>query len=155
MQTEPGGQEPTFTIRQLCLEFKCTPRALRFYEDKGLLAPARKGQNRVYSVRDRTRLKIILYSKTLNLSLAEIGEILDSYSKADGGAEQSVAALRRYRERLVTLEEERKRLDTAIVELKASCERIETRLASSNPDLLSRAAIPTAQPPHRELASAG
>ena len=50
----------TFTIRQLCLEFKCTPRALRFYEDKGLISPARDGMNRVYSYKDRARLQLIL-----------------------------------------------------------------------------------------------
>ena len=66
----------TYTIRQLCLEFKCTPRALRFYEDKGLLTPARDGMNRVYSYRDRARLQLILRGKRVGLSLSEIGEIL-------------------------------------------------------------------------------
>jgi DNA-binding transcriptional MerR regulator len=66
----------TYTIRQLCLEFKCTARALRFYEDKGLLDPARDGMNRVYSYRDRARLQLILRGKRVGLSLAEIGEIL-------------------------------------------------------------------------------
>ena len=53
MPTELRRPERTFTIRQLCLEFKCTPRALRFYEDKGLLSPARQGLNRIYSYKDR------------------------------------------------------------------------------------------------------
>jgi DNA-binding transcriptional MerR regulator len=60
MPTELRRPERSFTIRQLCLEFKCTPRALRFYEDKGLLAPARQGLNRVYSYKDRARLQLIL-----------------------------------------------------------------------------------------------
>src|SRR5579871_1779725 len=114
MSTEPRRSERTFTIRQLCLEFKCTPRALRFYEDKGLLAPARQGLNRIYSHRDRARLQIILRGKMLNLSLAEIREILDHYNKDDGGVAQSAVALRRYRERLVTLEKQRRDLDIAI-----------------------------------------
>ena len=66
--------ERTFTIRQLCNEFKATPRALRFYEDKGLLAPQRSGGGglqRVYSARDRARLNLTLRAKRLGLSLSE------------------------------------------------------------------------------------
>jgi len=151
MSTEPRRSERTFTIRQLCLEFKCTPRALRFYEDKGLLAPARQGLNRVYSHRDRARLQIILRGKLLNLSLAEIREILDHYNKDDGGVAQSAVALRRYRERLVTLEQQRRELDIAIDELRSSCVRIEAHLAESRPELLAPGQARADQP---ELASA-
>ena len=66
MPTELRRPERTFTIRQLCLEFKCTPRALRFYEDKGLLSPARQGLNRVYSYKDRARLQLILRGASRN-----------------------------------------------------------------------------------------
>src|SRR5436309_10855398 len=90
----------TFTIRQLCLEFKCTPRALRFYEDKGLLAPARDGLNRVYSYKDRARLQLILQGKRVGLALAEIGEILDLYEVDDGGAQQAAKSLDRKSTRL-------------------------------------------------------
>ena len=100
MPTELRRPERTFTIRQLCLEFKCTPRALRFYEDKGLLSPARQGLNRVYSYKDRARLQLILRGKRVNLSLAEIREILDLYDKNDGGATQNATALRKFRERI-------------------------------------------------------
>src|SRR4051812_46554183 len=86
MPTDLRRPHRTFTIRQLCLEFKCTPRALRFYEDKGLLAPARDGLNRVYSYKDRARLQLILQGKRVGLALAEIGEILDLYEVDDGGA---------------------------------------------------------------------
>jgi len=150
MSTEPRRSERTFTIRQLCLEFKCTPRALRFYEDKGLLAPARQGLNRIYSHRDRARLQIILRGKLLNLSLAEIREILDHYNKDDGGVAQSAVALRRYRKRLVTLEKQRRDLDIAIDELRSSCERIEARLAEARPDLLAGS---QGRASHPELAS--
>jgi DNA-binding transcriptional MerR regulator len=136
MPTELRRPERTFTIRQLCLEFKCTPRALRFYEDKGLLSPARQGLNRVYSYKDRARLQLILRGKRVNLSLAEIREILDLYDKNDGGATQNATALRRFRERLVTLEHQREELDHAIAELKEASERIEQALAQSRPDLL-------------------
>ena len=77
MATDLRRPNRTFTIRQLCLEFKCTPRALRFYEDKGLISPARDGMNRVYSYKDRARLQLILRGKRVGLALAEIGQILD------------------------------------------------------------------------------
>ena len=89
MPTDLRRPNRTFTIRQLCLEFKCTPRALRFYEDKGLLAPARDGLNRVYSYKDRARLQLILRGKRVGLALAEIGEILDLYAADDSGAQQA------------------------------------------------------------------
>ena len=94
----------TFSIRQLCLEFKCTPRALRFYEDKGLLFPARDGLNRVYSYKDRVRLQLILRGKRVGLALAEIGEILDLYELNDGGAAQNAKSLLQFRERIVAWE---------------------------------------------------
>ena len=88
MPTDLRRPQRTYSIRQLCLEFECTPRALRFYEDKGLLVPARDGMNRVYSYKDRARLKLILQGKRVGLSLAEIGEILDLYELDAGGAAQ-------------------------------------------------------------------
>jgi len=139
MPSELRRPERTFTIRQLCQEFKCTPRALRFYEDKGLLAPARQGLNRVYSYKDRARLQLILRGKRVNLSLAEIREILDLYDKKDGGATQNATALRRFRERVVTLERQREDLDQAIAQLREACARIEQSLSKNRPDLLAAA----------------
>src|SRR5580693_3730739 len=94
MAAELRRPERTFTIRQLCVEFKVTPRALRFYEDKGLLAPAREGLNRVYNHRDRARLTLILRGKRVGLSLAEIREILELYKLGDDGAAQQAKMLR-------------------------------------------------------------
>lgn len=70
----------TYTISELAREFQVTPRALRFYEDKGLLSPTRDGLNRVYSTRDRARLKLILQGKSVGFSLSDIREILDLYT---------------------------------------------------------------------------
>ena len=140
MPIELRRPERTFTIRQLCLEFKVTPRALRFYEDKGLLAPAREGLNRVYSYRDRARLQLILRGKRVGLSLAEIRDILDLYSAEDGGAAQYAKSLRKFRERIVALEQQREDIEGAIQQLHEACERLETRLAETRPDLLPRAA---------------
>lgn len=130
----------TYTIRQLCQEFKCTPRALRFYEDKGLLNPARDGMNRVYSYRDRGRLQLILRGKRVGLSLAEIGEILDLYEADESGAQQAAKSLRKFRERIVALEQQKRDIDDAIAQLQAGIEAMEKRLAETRPDLLPRAA---------------
>jgi len=129
----------TFTIRQLCLEFKCTPRALRFYEDKGLLSPARDGLNRVYSYKDRARLQLILRGKRVGLSLLEIGEILALYDVDDGGVTQNVRSLGKFRERIHALERQREDIDKAIEELQGGCAKLERVLAATRPDLLPRA----------------
>ena len=69
----------TFTIGELAREFDLTTRAIRFYEDSGLLSPQRSGRNRVYTQRDRTRLKLTLRGKRLGLTLAEVKELVDMY----------------------------------------------------------------------------
>jgi DNA-binding transcriptional MerR regulator len=130
----------TFTIRQLCQEFKCTPRALRFYEDKGLLTPARDGMNRVYSYKDRARLQLILRGKRVGLSLQEIGEILDLYEVGDNCAAQNARSLAKFRERIVAFEAQRKDIDDAIDTLVEACNRLEQHLANTRPDLLPQAA---------------
>jgi DNA-binding transcriptional MerR regulator len=68
-----------FSISELAREFDVTPRAIRFYEDQGLLAPKREGQRRIYSPRDRTRLKLTLRGKRLGLTLSEIRDLIDMY----------------------------------------------------------------------------
>ena len=140
MPTDLRRPSRTFSIRQLCLEFKCTPRALRFYEDKGLLAPARDGLNRVYSYKDRARLQLILQGKRVGLALAEIGEILDLYEVDDGGAQQAAKSLRKFRERIVALEQQRIDVEEQIKALQVGCEAMEKRLTQTRPDLLPRAA---------------
>jgi len=130
----------TYTIRQLCLEFKCTPRALRFYEDKGLLNPARDGMNRVYSYKDRGRLVLILRGKRVGLSLHEIGEILDLYEADDSGIQQAAKSLRKFQERIVALEQQKQDIDAAIAQLQGGISAMEKRLTETRPDLLPRAA---------------
>ena len=139
MASELRRPERTFTIRQLCLEFKCTPRALRFYEDKGLLSPARQGLNRVYSYKDRARLQLILNGKRVHLSLSDIREILELHDKNDGDAVQSAKALRKFRDQIVTLEEQRAGIETALTTLQRACDVLESNLAKVRPDLLPQA----------------
>jgi len=117
----------TYTISQLAREFEVTPRALRFYEDKGLLTPRREGMNRVYSHRDRGRLQLILRGKRVGLSLIEIKEILDLY-KVDQRA-QAQTALKSYRARVIALEAQREDIDAAIEVLTDSITKLEEFLA--------------------------
>jgi DNA-binding transcriptional MerR regulator len=131
MSMELRRPERTFTIRQLCVEFACTPRALRFYEDKGLLAPARQGLNRVYSYRDRARLKLILRGKRVGLALAEIREILELYDRPDGAVAQNALALTKFRARITTLEQQREDIDHSIEVLKDACANLEAQLAKA------------------------
>ena len=76
---EIAAAPPTYSIGELAREFDLTTRAIRFYEDCGLLQPARSGRNRVYTARDRTRLKLTLRGKRLGLTLAEVKELVDMY----------------------------------------------------------------------------
>jgi len=140
VHTDLRRPERTFAIRQLCQEFKVTPRALRFYEDKGLLSPARDGMNRVYNHRDRVRLQLILRGKRVGFSLNEIREILELYDHQDGGAVQSARSLKKFRERIVALKAQRDDIDGAIEALEEGCVRLESQLRDIRPDLLPQAA---------------
>ncbi|MBP6819253.1 MerR family DNA-binding transcriptional regulator [Ferrovibrio sp. MS7] len=120
--------EKTFTITDLAQEFKVTARAIRFYEDKGLLHPSRQGMNRVYTKRDRARLILILRGKRLGFSLAEIREMINLYDLGDGQGEQLRVTLRRSAERLKALEAQRRDVDAAIDELRRSVAILEEYL---------------------------
>jgi DNA-binding transcriptional MerR regulator len=110
--------EATFTITELAAEFDITPRAIRFYEEAGLLEPGRKGRNRVYSPRDRTRLKLTLRGKRLGLTLLEIKQLVDMYdspSSAEPQLKAFVAILARHREQL---EQQRHDIDVTLGEIR-------------------------------------
>jgi DNA-binding transcriptional MerR regulator len=126
----------TYSIRHLCREFGATARALRFYEDKGLLTPARKGQTRVYNGRDRARLKLILRGRRIGFSLQEIQEMLDLYDRKDHNANQIAVALRRHRAQIEALKQQRDDLDGAIQTAEEACAWMESKLVEHRPDLL-------------------
>lgn len=129
----------TYSIRQLCTEFQVTPRALRFYEDKGLLSPERQGLNRIYATRDRGRLQLILRGKRAGFSLAEIRELLNLYDLEDGGAAQALTSVKKFRERIAALEAQKRDIDESLESLRLTMASMEAKLAEIRPDLLPRA----------------
>lgn len=113
----------TYSITQLCREFGATPRALRFYEEQGLLSPARRELSRVYSYKDRARLQMILNGRRVGLSIAEIRDILDLYDE-EGEAAQNAQALRVFRHRIEQLEAQRLEVEGAIETLRQAADRL-------------------------------
>ncbi len=109
----------TFSIGDLSREFEVTTRTIRHYEDLGLLAPTRSGQNRIYSARDRVHLKLILRGRRLGFSLKEIGELLELYDAPNGEASQLKRFIGKMRQRRGTLLEQRRDIDRVLEELDA------------------------------------
>lgn len=135
MIKKPGdksSRDRTYSITELCKEFDVTPRTLRFYEQKGLLSPARRGWTRLFSYRDRARLSLILRGKRVGFSLEEIKEMLDLYNLRDGQLTQLRVASTKMRERLNALQVQRVELDQAIADLERTVEIVDGMLKQRN-----------------------
>ncbi|KQB13321.1 MerR family DNA-binding transcriptional regulator [Rhodobacter capsulatus] len=117
------------TIREMCDAFEVTPRTLRFYEAKELLFPLREGQKRLFTRRDRARLKLILRGKRFGFSLEDIRQLLDLYDMGDQQKTQMAETLKLARQRLREMERQRDELDLAIGELAAQIAWGEERFA--------------------------
>ncbi|WP_199154488.1 MerR family DNA-binding transcriptional regulator [Chromobacterium sp. ASV23] len=118
--------EQVFNITELAQEFDVTTRAIRFYEDQGLLEPARAGQRRIYNRRDRVRLMLILRGKRIGLSLQEIRELFALYDAAHDDAPQLqefIRILARKEQQLLEQMEDIKVVLTEIGQLRAQCEK--------------------------------
>jgi len=126
--------DETMTIREMCDTFEVTPRTLRFYEAKELLFPIREGQKRLFTRRDRARLKLILRGKRFGFSLEEIRQLLDLYDMGDQQQTQLTRSVEIARERLADLVTQREELNEAIADLTDQLKWGEEMVASmSNP----------------------
>lgn len=121
----PSAERVNITISDLAAEFGITARALRFYEDEGLIAPRREGLTRIYSKRDRGRLAWIIRGKNVGFSLSEIRELLDMYDSEGGPIEQRRAAVAKCRERVAMLERQRADIDAAMAEIQDFVAQVE------------------------------
>ncbi|ETX27388.1 MerR family transcriptional regulator [Roseivivax isoporae] len=122
--------DATMTIRQMCDAFEVTPRTLRFYESKELLFPIREGQKRLFTKRDRARLKLILRGKRFGFSLEEIRQLLDLYDVGDAQATQLSRTYEIARQRLGEMIAQRDELNDAIAELEEQMRWGEKMLSS-------------------------
>ena len=112
-----SDREITYTISELAHEFALTTRAIRFYEDEGMLSPERRGRARVYRERERVRLKLILRGKRLGLALAEIRELLDLYEVGRNERAQLSMFISMLAERRQRLLQQREDIDAVLVEI--------------------------------------
>jgi DNA-binding transcriptional MerR regulator len=128
----PRADKDRFSIADLSDEFGVTARALRFYEDEGLIAPERRGTQRIYGHRDRARLAWILRGKRVGFSLSAIREMIDLYDLGDGRRHQRSVALDRCRERIGLLEAQRRDIDAAVAELEEFIAVLEAGEAEDN-----------------------
>jgi DNA-binding transcriptional MerR regulator len=130
----------TYSISELAQEFALTTRAIRFYEDQGLLAPRRRGLARIYGERERTRIKLILRGKRLGLALSEIRELFDIYATAGNERAQLEKFLQMLADRRAMLHQQREDIDAVLAEIafiERDCRRrlkLETAPAGEAPD---------------------
>jgi DNA-binding transcriptional MerR regulator len=122
--------DETMTIREMCDAYDVTPRTLRFYESKELLFPYREGQKRLFTKRDRARLKLILRGKRFGFSLEQIRQLLDLYNTDDQQLTQYSRTYEIARERLADMESQRDELNQAIEDLKEQLKWGENIIAS-------------------------
>jgi len=108
---------PSYSISDLAQEFALTTRAIRFYEDEGLLAPARRGRTRVYGERERTRIKLILRGKRLGLALSEIRELFDIFAATGNEKPQLAKFLQMLADRRAMLHQQREDIDAVLAEI--------------------------------------
>ena len=123
--------EQTYTISQLASEFDITTRTIRFYEEKGLLQPQRKGQQRLYGGADRVRLTLILRGKRIGLSLQESQDIIEMYDPEHGNVDQLQGLLRRVAQKKSQLQEQLQDLEQMLAEMEQIQKRCQFALTQA------------------------
>ena len=127
-------QGQTFTISDLARKFGITPRTIRFWEDQGIVAPERAGNKRVFTRRDRARLKMALRGKRLGLSLADIKDLIGMYSSTEDETPQLLECVRVMEKRRLALQQQREDIESMLAEIsqfEAQCQQELARRASS------------------------
>lgn len=124
------GKEITYSISELAHEFDVTPRTIRYYEDEGLLTPLREGQTRIYSHRDKIRLKLTLRGKRLGFSLAEIRELFDMYDTDKSSKTQLHSMIQLIEEKRRVLHQQLEDIQMVMAELEAAEQRCVNSLNS-------------------------
>jgi DNA-binding transcriptional MerR regulator len=121
----------TYTISELAKEFDVTTRAIRLYEEAGLLSPERDGNKRIYRERDRVRLRLTLRGKRIGFTLAEVKDMFDLYDSkpVEGEKKQILYLLQVMNQRLESLKLQREELELAVVDIESVCERAQATLA--------------------------
>ena len=123
---------PIFAISDLAREFGITPRTIRFWEDQGILAPERAGSKRVFTRRDRARLKMALRGKRLGLSLAEIKDLIGMYESTEDETPQLLECLRVMEKRRAALEQQREDIEAMLAEITQFEQQCEQEVARRN-----------------------
>ncbi len=131
METQRAAERLEYSISELAREFEITPRAIRFYEDQGLLAPKRAGQRRIYTPRDRTRLKLTLRGKRLGLTLSEIRELIDMYEPGRDARPQLERFLAVLESHKASLLQQRSDIEAQLTELLTFEKRVKKQLRQS------------------------
>ncbi|RIX98780.1 MerR family DNA-binding transcriptional regulator [Aureimonas flava] len=125
---DPQGGDHSYRIGDLAREFGVSLRTLRFYEDRGLLQPERQGTTRIYSRRDRMRLRLVLLAKMLGFSLTEAKQIIDVYHQPDGARKQLEVALERMTEQKVVLLDQKREIDQSLEAMDVALAMVGDRL---------------------------
>ncbi|MCH4542695.1 MULTISPECIES: MerR family transcriptional regulator [Brucella/Ochrobactrum group] len=121
-ENQSGGQ--LYRIGDLAEEFDLTLRALRFYEDKGLLNPRRAGVTRLYDYNDHTRLRLILFGRRIGFTLSEMGQLIDVWEKGTTEAAEIEKLRKRFKQKLIELEKKKDEVDRSVEELRAILARM-------------------------------